>query len=47
MSNKKKYNLEKIKNLTKFDDVLKEKLKDPEFKKGFNLALKRLERETN
>lgn len=43
MSNKKKYNLAKIKKLTKFDDVLKEKLKDPKFKKGFNLALKRLE----
>ncbi|MCK5211409.1 helix-turn-helix transcriptional regulator [Candidatus Parcubacteria bacterium] len=40
---KKKYNLAKIKKLTKFDDVLNEKLKDPEFKKGFNLALKRLE----
>lgn len=42
MSNK-KYNLKKIKSLPGFDDALKEKLKDPKFKKGFNLALKRLE----
>ncbi|MEA3463809.1 MAG: helix-turn-helix transcriptional regulator [Patescibacteria group bacterium] len=41
MSNKKKYNLAKIKNLRGFDDDLKEKLKDPKFKKGFDLALKR------
>lgn len=40
MSNK-KYNLTKIKKLIKFDDTLKEKLKNPKFKKGFDLALKR------
>lgn len=39
----KKYNLKKIKALPTFDDDLREKLRDPEFKKGFNLALKRLE----
>ena len=43
MSNKKKYNLAKIKSLLSFDDALKEKLKNSKFKKGFNLALKRLE----
>jgi len=43
MSNKKKYNLAKIKKLTKFDDVLNEKLKDPEYRKGHLAALKRLE----
>lgn len=37
----KKYNLKKVKSLPSFDDDLKEKLKDPKFKKGFNLALKR------
>lgn len=42
MSNK-KYNLKKIKNLPSFDDDLNKKLKNPKFKKGFNLALKRLE----
>ena len=41
MSNKKKYNLAKIKSLGSFDDDLKEKLKNPKFKKGFDLALKR------
>lgn len=40
MSNK-KYNLKKIKCLRSFDDDLKEKLKNPKFKKGFDLALKR------
>ena len=40
MSNK-KYNLSKIKKLTKFDGDLKIKLKNPKFKKGFDLALKR------
>lgn len=40
MSNK-KYDLKKIKNLLNFDDVLRDKLKNPKFKKGFNLALKR------
>jgi DNA-binding transcriptional regulator YiaG len=40
---KKKYNLEKIRQLTSFDDVLAESLKDPEYKKAFNVALKRLE----
>ena len=39
--NDKKYNLKKIKNLHSFDDDLKEKLKNKEFKKGFDLALKR------
>ena len=41
MSNKKKYNLAKIKSLNSFDDDLKEKLKNSKFKKGFDLALKR------
>ncbi|MCD4705919.1 helix-turn-helix transcriptional regulator [bacterium] len=41
MSNKKKYNLAKIKKLAKFDDDLKKKLKNSKFKKGFDLALKR------
>ncbi|MCK5459780.1 helix-turn-helix transcriptional regulator [Candidatus Parcubacteria bacterium] len=40
MSNK-KYNLLKIKKLTKFNDDLNAKLKNPKFKKGFDLALKR------
>jgi len=40
---KKKYNLEKIKQLTSFDDVLAEKLKNPEYKKAFDIAVKRLE----
>lgn len=40
MSNK-KYNLEKIKTLPSFDDDLKDKLKNPKFKKGFDLAFKR------
>ncbi len=40
---KTKYNLQKIKQLPKFEDVLKKKLKDPEFKKGFELAKKRIE----
>ena len=43
MSNKKKYNLAKIKKLTKFDDVLNKKLKNPEYKKRHLAALKRLE----
>ena len=30
---KRKYNLEKIKKLPKFEDILNEKLKDPEFNK--------------
>ncbi len=38
---KTKYNLEKIKKLSSFDDHLKEKLKDPKFKQGFILASKR------
>ncbi|MCK5320488.1 helix-turn-helix transcriptional regulator [Candidatus Parcubacteria bacterium] len=41
MNNKKKYNLAKIQKLTELDDVLKKKLKNPKFKKGFDLALKR------
>lgn len=40
MSNK-KYDLKKIKNLLKFDDVLNEKLKNPEYKKRHLIALKR------
>lgn len=39
--NNKKYNFQKIKNLPDFDDDLKEKLKNPKFKKGVSLALKR------
>lgn len=39
----KKYNLKKIKNLPCFDGDLKEKLKNPEFKEGFDLALRRWE----
>ena len=41
MNNKKRYNLTKIQKLAEFDDALKEKLKNPKFKKGFDLALKR------
>ena len=37
----KKYNLKKVKSLLSFEDGLKEKLKNPKFKKGFDLALKR------
>ncbi|PIR13301.1 transcriptional regulator [Candidatus Falkowbacteria bacterium CG11_big_fil_rev_8_21_14_0_20_39_10] len=37
----KKYNLKKIKSLPTFEDDLKEKLKDPKFKQGFDLAYKR------
>lgn len=40
MSNK-KYNLAKIQKLPKFNDILKEKLKNHKFKKGFDSALKR------
>lgn len=39
----KQYNLEKIKKLAQFKDDLKEKLKDPEFKKRHILAIQRLE----
>lgn len=39
--NSKKYNFKKIKNLPDFEDDLKKKLKNPKFKKGFVLALKR------
>ncbi len=41
MNNKKKYNLAKIRTLTKFDDILNEKLKDLEYKKRHLAALKR------
>lgn len=40
MSNK-KYNFKKIKNLPRFNDDLEEKQKNPEFKEGFDLALRR------
>ncbi|MBU4331699.1 helix-turn-helix transcriptional regulator [Patescibacteria group bacterium] len=39
--NSKKYNLKKIESLPSFEDDLKEKLKNPKFKKGFGLSLKR------
>ncbi|MFC1613401.1 helix-turn-helix domain-containing protein [Patescibacteria group bacterium] len=39
----KKYNFKKIKSLPSFDEDLKEKLKNTEFKEGFALASKRLE----
>ncbi len=39
----KKYDLEKIKKLPKFDDDLTEKLKDTEFKTKYFLAMRRLE----
>lgn len=41
MNNEKKYNLAKIRTLTKFDDVLNEKLKDPEYKKHHLASLRR------
>jgi ribosome-binding protein aMBF1 (putative translation factor) len=41
--NNKKYNIKKIKNLPNFEEDLSKKLKDKKFKKGFEVALKRLE----
>lgn len=39
----KNYNLKKIKSLPCFQEGLREKLKNPEFKEGFDLASKRLD----
>ncbi|HEC30605.1 MAG TPA: XRE family transcriptional regulator [Candidatus Yonathbacteria bacterium] len=38
----KRYDIEKIKKLPRFDDILAEKLKDSEFKKRHLLAVRRL-----